>query len=105
MSECLRVKGTGNPQAVLDGFSDIESCWKLLTHPFDGYLHLRNRYVGHYSVWHAPLEMERGIPEEVYFSFWEDLGLVNKGQAPHSILLQQKIHYLIFLPPKRMHQL
>ncbi len=98
--ECLRVKGSGQKTGILDGFSDAESCWELLTHPFDGYLYLRNRHVAHYSVWHAPLEMERGIPEEVRFGIWEDLGLVNAGQEPHSILLQEKIHYLIFLPPR-----
>lgn len=100
--ETLIARGTRQPQHILDGFESAYECWSLLTHPFDGYLYLRNKNIGHYSVWHQPLRMERAQAEEVSFPLWEELGLIKVGQEPHSILLQEKIHYLIFLPPKRI---
>ena len=87
---------------ILDGFHDAHTCWSVLTHPFNGYLYLRKKDIGHYSVWHQPLEMKRAIVQEASFPFWEDIGLIQKNQKPHSVLLQEEIHYLIFLPPKRI---
>ena len=104
-TEELDVVGTGEPQGILDGFSDEDHCWSILTHPFDGYLYLRNKHVGHYSVWHHPLSMERAQINSARFTFWENLGLIKEKQEPHSVLVQEKIHYLIQLPPKRVKDL
>ena len=100
--ESLRLEGTDEPQGILDGFSSEEECWSVLTNPFDGYLPLRNRHVGHYSVWHQPLQMKRAKVLEAQFDRFTQLELTQQGQPPHSALVQREIHYLIFLPPKKV---
>ena len=100
--ESLRLRGTGEPMGVLDGFADEASTHQILTHPLMGYLRRRDGPVIRYSVWHAPLEMERATAERARFEPWERLGLVEPGQPPHSVLVQPLTHYLIFLPPRRV---
>jgi hypothetical protein len=101
-TELLEAVGTGEGQGILDGFSDEKTCWELLTNPADGYLRLRGKRVGHYSVWHPPFRMERARVAKARFTFWENLGLIAQEQEPHSVLLEAAIHYLISLPPKRV---
>ena len=100
--EMLIAEGTSVPMGVLPGFQHEKECWEVLTHPFAGYLTRRDGQTAHYSVWHQPFEMKRGKVRSARFELFERLGLVEQGQEPHSVLLQQSIHYLVFLPPKRV---
>ncbi|MFO0686090.1 MAG: DUF2071 domain-containing protein [Sandaracinus sp.] len=98
--ERLRVRGTGTPLGTLPGFASDADTQRLLTAPLLGWLVRRGgSTVAHYSVWHAPLALERCEVEEARFECWERLGLVEPGQAPHSVLAQRLTKYLILLPP------
>ena len=99
--EHLKTEGTNESIGILDGFTSKEDTWRTLTHPFDGYLCRTDGKNVHYSVFHEPLHMERGKCIKARFTLFEELGLIESDQVPHSILLQQSIHYLISLPPKR----
>jgi uncharacterized protein YqjF (DUF2071 family) len=99
--ERLRIEGTGEPMGRLDGFADEEETQLVLTHPLIGYLRRRARAVVTYSVWHAPLQLERAHAHEARFELFERLGLIEENAAPHSVLAQRMTHYLIQLPPRR----
>lgn len=98
--ECLVLSGSGVPVGRLDGFATAEETHEVLTAPTIGYLFRRGGTPVTYSIWHAPLEMERAQVEEARFEQYERLGLVEVGAAPHSVLVQRRTHYLIFLPPR-----
>ncbi|MCB9596331.1 MAG: DUF2071 domain-containing protein [Sandaracinaceae bacterium] len=100
-AEALSLRGTGAPVGRLDGFADAAQTHEVLTAPTVGYLYRRGRTPATYSIWHAPLEMERAEASTARFEHYERLGLVEPGAAPHSVLVQRLTHYLIFLPPKR----
>lgn len=99
-AERLVLRGSGTPSGRLDGFADAEQTHEVLTHPMVGYLRRRGGSVASYSVWHAPLEMERAEVDEARYELYERLGLVEPGAAPHSVLVQRLTRYLIFLPPR-----
>jgi len=98
-TEHLQLRGTGEPLARLDGFKDAATTQAVLTHPLVGFLRRRGSTVVTYSVGHAPLEMQLARPEEARFTLWEDRGLVARGQAPHSALIQRQTQYDVHLPP------
>jgi uncharacterized protein YqjF (DUF2071 family) len=98
--ERLRARGNGQPIGVLDGFSDEATSREVMTHPEIGWLTRRNGTQATYSVWHAPLELERCDVDEARFERWERLGLVTEGQRPHSVLVQRHTQYLVRLPPR-----
>lgn len=98
--ERLSLRGTGAPVGRLDGFASAEETHEVLTAPTVGYLFRRGGAAATYSIWHAPLEMERARADEARFEHYERLGLVSPGATPHSVLVQRRTHYLIFLPPR-----
>ncbi len=100
--ERLRARGTGEPIGVLDGFEDEATSRLVMTHPEIGWLTRRDEKLATYSVWHAPLELERCEIDEARFERWEALGLVERGQRPCSVLVQRTTHYLVRLPPRRV---
>ena len=105
--ERLDLEGTGEPMGRLDGFVDEESTQLVLTHPTVGYLRRRGapsakRRVVTYSVWHRALRLERARVREARFTLFEALGLIEPEASPHSVLVQEETHYLIFLPPRRV---
>jgi uncharacterized protein YqjF (DUF2071 family) len=100
--ERLRLRGTGEPLAALPGFKDASETHEVLTHPTVGYLRRRDGSVATYGVWHAPLTMEVATPLEAPVQLFEDLGLIDDGQAPHSALVQRATRFLVFLPPRRV---
>ncbi|MBN4059080.1 DUF2071 domain-containing protein [Endomicrobium sp. AH-315-J14] len=101
-SERLALRGSGTAMGRLDGFESEARTQQILTHPTVGYIRRRRRDVVTYSVWHPPFSLERAEVDLARFSYFEDLDLVSEGTPPHSVLVQQRIHYLIFLPPKRL---
>lgn len=98
--ERVRLEGTGEPLAVLPGFDDAAETHRVLTHPTVGYLRRRNGRLATYGVWHEPLKMEIARPVEARFEMFENLGLVEPGQPPHSALVQRATRFLVFLPPR-----
>lgn len=102
--ETLRVRGTGRALHQLDGFADVESTHRVLTHPTRGFLRTRRGRIVTYGVWHAPLVMEEAEVDEARFERFEKLGLVQPGQAPHSVLVQRTTDFLVRLPPRRVQE-
>lgn len=100
--EHIDARGTGQPMGVLPGFDSEEQTREILTDPMVGYLRRRSGQVATYSVWHPPFELERAESKAARFELFETLGLVEPGQVPHSVLVQPRIPYLIFLPPKNV---
>jgi hypothetical protein len=100
--ERLRARGNGEPIGVLDGFVDEAESRLVMTHPEIGWLTRRDGALATYSVWHAPLELERCDVDEARFERWEKLGLVEAGQRPCSVLVQRATDYLVRLPPRRV---
>lgn len=99
--ERLRITGTGDPIGVPDGFSDEAEAREVLTHPLVGYFRRRGAdAVARYSVWHAPLELERCDVHEARYEHFERLGLVQPGEPPCSVLAQRATQYSVFLPPR-----
>ena len=101
-AERLLLHGTGKPLDVLPGFDTAAETHRVLTHPTVGYLRRRNGSVATYGVWHAPLTMEVATPVEARFQLFEELGLVEAGQPPHSALVQRATRFLVRLPPRRV---
>lgn len=100
--ERLRARGLGEPVGTLPGFATRSETQRMLTAPLLGWLKRRDGELATYSVWHAPLELERCAVDDVRFECWERLGLVAPGQPPHSVLAQRLTKYLVLLPPRRM---
>lgn len=98
----LRLDGDGAPAGVLDGFEDEDACAFVLTHPLIGYMHRLDGEPTTYSVWHERLAMQRARPLEARFDVFEGLGLVARGQAPHSVLVQRQTEFIVRLPPRRL---
>lgn len=98
----VRLAGTDEPTGTLDGFADDDETALVLTHPTDGYFRRSDGRVATYSIWHAPLVMRRATAERAHFEVFEELGLVEHDQAPHSVLVQRETDYVIFLPPRAL---
>jgi uncharacterized protein YqjF (DUF2071 family) len=88
------------PTGRLDGFADECETALVLTHPFDGFLARRTGGTVTYSVWHERLALRRARASRARFRVFEDLGLVARDRAPHSVLVQPRTEFLIFLPPR-----
>lgn len=99
----MRLEGSAEPVDILDGWSTPAEAALVLTHPLIGYFaHNRGSGVGRYEVWHAPLKLTVGRAIEAHFSAFEERGLVQPGQEPHSVLLQQSTEFVVLLPPTRV---
>lgn len=98
----LQLEDDGAPAGTLDGFEDEDACAFVLTHPLTGYMHRLDGRLTTYSVWHERLAMQRARPLEARFEVFENLGLVERSQAPHSVLVQRETEFLIQLPPRRL---
>lgn len=95
----MSLTGTTTPMGRLDGFEDEEETAVVLTHPLYGYYWRRNRTLGSYNVWHAPLVLQHAQVEHARFELFERLGLITPDQAPHSALVQKRTTFVIYLPP------
>ncbi len=98
--ERLVARGRSEPTGTRWGFEDEASTAQMLTAPLLGWLRRRDDRIATYSVWHAPLALERCDVDEARFECWERLGLVEKDQPPHSVLAQRLTKYLVQLPPR-----
>mmetsp|Transcript_22454 Transcript_22454/g.23386 ORF Transcript_22454/g.23386 Transcript_22454/m.23386 type:complete len:112 (-) Transcript_22454:30-365(-) len=99
----------------MEGFEDSESCLVYLTHIMSGHFYLRtiprdligtktdSNSMSCWEIHHEIMNPNLGKIKDngaCYFKVFEDnLGLVKKGQKPHSIFIQREIDYDIYLPP------
>jgi hypothetical protein len=103
--ERLELTGTGQPLGRLPGFATEDDTHAILTHPLVGYLRRRDGRIVTYGVWHAKLAMEEAEVRAARFERFEALGLVSPGRAPHSVLVQRAMDFVVLLPPRRVPEL
>jgi hypothetical protein len=102
-SATMRLEGSDQSVSLLDGWSTPEEAALVLTHPLVGYFaHDRGSGVGRYAVWHARLNLTAGRAIEARFSAFEERGLIQPSQEPHSVLLQRSTDFIVLLPPTRV---
>lgn len=96
------IEDTGLPAPLLEGFNTPDEMKLILTHPVDGYFYRSDGQVGKYSVWHEEIPFTTGRAKDLYFSLYEDLGLLSKEemQNPHSVLICPQTEFKVLLPPK-----
>lgn len=97
----LELADTGLPPCELLGFPDLEAGLVLLTHPLRGYFYRRDGKLGSYAIWHDKVQPTVGHVVSARWPLLHGLGLVEEGalSAVHSVLLQPKIAFTIYLPP------
>jgi hypothetical protein len=98
----VELAGTGEPIGRLDGFADELETARVLTHPLAGYYRRLDSGIAGYHVWHAPMHPTRGRSVRARYDALERLGLVTADQAPHSVLLERRSDFRIYLPPTRL---
>lgn len=97
----LELDDSGAPVTELEGVGDIEAGLVALTHPLLGVFYRRDGRLGTYSVWHDRLRCTSGRVVRARIGLFDRLGLVpyaEQGQ-PHSVLLQHRTEFTIYLPP------
>jgi hypothetical protein len=97
----VELDGTGEPAGRLDGFADADDTALVLTHPLDGYFRRRDGSLGRYAVGHDRLRPQLGSARTARYAVFEELGLVDAGTTPHSVLLQRAVEFDVLLPPTR----
>ena len=98
----IELEGTSEPMGRLDGFADELEAARVLTHPLAGYYRRLDAGFAGYRVWHAPMHPIRGRAMRARYDALERLGLVEPGQAPHSVLLERRSDFRVYLPPIRL---
>lgn len=96
----VELVGSTEPTGRLDGFVDTDDAAHVLTHPLDGYFLHPHGWLGRYAVWHERLRPTVGIARRARYAVFEELGLVEPGAAPHSVLLQRATAFDVLLPPR-----
>lgn len=95
----VEVEGTDEPMGTLDGMADEAGTARLLTHPLAGYYRRLDGRVAGYRVWHAPMRPTRGRLVHGRYDVLEQARLVERGQTPHSVLLERRSDFIVYLPP------
>lgn len=69
-----------------------------------GYFFRQDGALGSYAIWHGRMTPTLGELAQGRYPLLEKLGLVAEGDlAPvHSVLIQPKIDFTIYLPPSRI---
>jgi uncharacterized protein YqjF (DUF2071 family) len=98
----IELTGTSEPMGQLVGFTDEVETALVLTHPMAGYYRRLDSGVAGYHVWHAPMHPLRGNVIRARYDALERLGLVTPEQRPHSVLLERRSDFRIYLPPTRL---
>ncbi|HEV8698431.1 MAG TPA: DUF2071 domain-containing protein [Candidatus Limnocylindrales bacterium] len=96
----VELVGSADPLGRLDGFDDAEDAAHILTHPLDGWFERPDRRLGRYAVWHPRMSLRMGSARRASYAVFEDLGLVEAGAVPHSVLLTRSIEFDVLLPPR-----
>jgi uncharacterized protein YqjF (DUF2071 family) len=98
----VALSGTPEPMGRLDGMADEAETAMLLTHPLVGYYRRLDGQVAGYRVWHEPMHPTQGSALRARYDVLEDAGLVTPGQAPHSVLMERRSDFIVYLPPTRL---
>ena len=95
--------GTPEPMGRLDGFADELETARVLTHPMAGYYRRLDCGVAGYHVWHAADAADaRSTPSGPDTTRWNAWAWSRSDQAPHSVLLERRSDFRIYLPPTRL---
>ncbi len=99
----LELEDSGRPVAALDGLPDLEEGLVALTHPLTGVYYRRNGRLGTYSIWHDRLRCTSGRVIQARVGLFDRLGLVpyDEQRQAHSVLIQRRTEFTIYLPPGR----
>ena len=99
----LELEDTGAKVAALRGFADLEEGLVALTHPLIGVYYRRDGRLGTYSIWHDRLHCTSGRVLSARIGLFDRLGLVPYSEQcePHSVLIQRRTEFTIYLPPGR----
>jgi len=99
----LELEDSGKPVSVLSGFDNLEAGLVVLTHPLVGVYRRRDGGLGTYSVWHDRLRCTMGSVVRARIGLFDRLGLVPYAEQarPHSVLIQRRTAFTIYLPPGR----
>ena len=98
----LELRDSGEPITALDGFPNLDAGLVALTHPLIGVFHRRDGKLGTYSIWHDKLSCTAGHVVKARIGLFDRLGIVPFAlqSKPHSVLIQHRTEFTIFLPPK-----
>jgi hypothetical protein len=100
----MELEDTGSALERLDGYSDLEAGLVVLTHPLTGVFYRRDGKLGSYKIWHDRLHCTAGRVVSARIGLFDRIGLVPFAEqgAPHSVLIQPRSEFTIYLPPKRL---
>lgn len=100
----LTIADSGVTPKDLPGFPNLEVGLVLLTHPLRGFFFRRDGALGSYTIWHDRSTATLGSAQEASYPLLHGLGLVlecNLTQI-HTVLLQERIDFTIYLPPTKV---
>ena len=100
----LELEDSGQEVNALVDIEDLEGGLVVLTHPLAGVFYRRDGELGTYSVWHDRLHPTVGKCVRARIGLFDRLGLVPyaEQQTPHSVLMQPRTDFTIYLPPKQL---
>lgn len=100
----LDIEDSGTGPGHLPGFSNLEAGLVLLTHPLRGFFFRRDGSLGSYTIWHDRTMASLGSVREAIYPLLNRLELVEEGNLDqiHSVLLQERIDFTIYLPPTKV---
>ncbi|MGI8967011.1 MAG: hypothetical protein ACR2H1_13120, partial [Limisphaerales bacterium] len=100
----IELEDSGEKMHSYEGFSCLQEMELILTHPVQGYFSRRDGQLGSYSVWHGKMNFTRARATRLYFSLFEDLGLLTREEMmkPHSIFVCPETVFEILLPPRKV---
>jgi uncharacterized protein YqjF (DUF2071 family) len=87
---------------LVDGATTSATMPASVTDPLVGWYARRGRPVRRYRVWHEPLDARPVTARVARYQVFEELGLVERGQAPRSALVQRELALDVETPPRRL---
>lgn len=99
----LELEDTGETLHALEGTEDLEAGLVILTHPLLGVFYRTDGALGSYRIWHDRLATTIGKCVHARIGLFDRLGIVPfaRQSQPHSVLLQHRTEFTIYLPPRR----
>lgn len=98
----VEIEDTSEPTTISESFSCLDEMKLILTHPVSGFFRRSDNRIGSYKIWHPEMTMTKANPKRLYFSLYENLGIMNREEMsqPHSIFLCPKVEFDVHLPPQ-----
>jgi hypothetical protein len=98
----IDITDTGEDVTTHEGFDSYDALKLILTHPLTGYYFRLDKRLGSYAVWHEEIPITKALPNSLYFSLYERLGLLTKEEMnnPISIFLCPNTTFQVILPPQ-----